>query len=545
MITFTSNEVLTATKLNAALASAVSDAAAVPITTAGTLLGRTLQDHFADSLNLRDFGCYGDGVRDDYAHIIYADSVAAAAGKALIIDRPCLIGTTSTFQSLIRFYPSGRFIPAANVKLYFAGSFEAATGARCFDFSASGSGFYPYGIPGPILRPEMFGAAGQTPGLDCGPLLSTALTAAAATGLEFQFGPEVYSCASQVTVDYAGAAPYGLKIRGVAGQSIVSFADGVASPNFWMNDLTGYVSGTQRPEFYGSLSDLQVWGKPKLSGSYTGGVVFQAGATAALSDGSEAVYFNRFNIDGMVIKNAAAGGIGASLHGMTTCNVNLVANAGGSAYDGSIALRLRNCSINQFSGSVGNAEALVSFVSGVNAGNRLHFDAEVGKVAYKNRAASTQSNVFSGFISSVDYGVDFPSPNGGNNVFDGVLAGGIGVSMFRAQTATDGTFGGYGCVLRMPATNGLGATYPGATPATIAVPATGVWVRNVWGQNAMVSISGGPASMTVSVRDWFSTSGSGYSVAAGSAAMVPVLAGESIMLTYSSGSPAWFWRLAA
>ena len=403
-----------------------------------------------------------------------------------------------------------------------------------------------------MLYPEMFGAVANSPSSDCSAAIQACFAAFAATGMPMRLSPNMYYCNTQVVLDISGRWGNGINLVGAAAQSVLNFNAGVASPNFQMTDTTGYVapSDGQKPEFYGAMRDFQIWGTPSLSGGTIGGVTALFGEATEASAGAEKTYFNGFAATGLVVKNNAVNGGGKALQmfGLTTCNVDVTATAGGSNYDGSIALELGHVGMTRIAGSFAAAENGIAITRGANIGNRIVApDIEVVKIGFKNTAVATADlTIEGGTFSTLAYIVDCATSSG-NIELNHCQMGGVGGGLFRNPSAALGTWGGYGVTVKS-AYNSLGYIWPGSGTALGAlptVPVTATWYRNIWGQDAEVTIYNVPATCTLARRDWNDSSSGGmaYPIGGCSAMSVLVKAGESIMLTFASGTPYTAWRL--
>ena len=138
-------------------------AAPTLVTSTGSTFPRSLEDRFADVVNVKDFGAIGDGSysRDELAS---ADTAAAAAGKLLFISAGTYyIQSNITLSSVTYFDDGAMLIVPAGVTVNFDGAIEAPLSQI---FNLTGTGLVTLSPKfTPIGYPEWWGAV--TGGPDC------------------------------------------------------------------------------------------------------------------------------------------------------------------------------------------------------------------------------------------------------------------------------------------------------------------------------------------------------------------------------------------
>ena len=125
-------------------------------------------------------GTVADGVDDDRAALLSADSSAEGDGKTLVIRRGVhRVASDLVFTSQVRFVRGARLRPGAGVNLHFAQGYLADDWNHCFDISAAGSSVTGERAPNGYVTPQHFGADPTDASADDRPAIEAATEYAA------------------------------------------------------------------------------------------------------------------------------------------------------------------------------------------------------------------------------------------------------------------------------------------------------------------------------------------------------------------------------
>lgn len=433
-----------------------------------------------------------------------------------------------------------------------------------------------YELAESVVTPQMFGAVADNTGVagtgtDCRQAFLDfwSFCAKPATRCAGFVPAGYYRIASQMVWDLGlaspGTSPALLPQIGGGGEGVTTlvFDNNVTSPAFHIVALTGYVAaGSQRATFYGGIQNIGVRARVDH------GVALQFG-----DDGT--TYFNGFHCGPLVVSNPAptTDSIAVYATGMISSELNTTANAGGvpASHGGNAAdfygtaLKVSNCNMSKFKGAYGNAKTLLHLTgTGSLYGNTWYnVDFEVCETAVKQdnpNAGGTGNNLITGGTMTLgEWAFDVTA--GQCLVAEGMLIGDFRQSIIKnVDSDVHGTYGGESLIIRRENRSIIGqvrsgsywdsnVTYPPSSGSAAPVQPTltrGTWIRNRWGQDAVIYIfSNNDANLEVYRRDWFDySSTTGARIVAGAVAtvMVQLKAGEWIRIPTSTATATWRWE---